>query len=149
MRELIRHAVSLDAQVHFAHMDDDPDLLGYYSPLYKLIVVRIGMTYSQRRWVLAHEIGHAYHDHKCGGLHARDRAERQANAYASRLLIDPAEYARLEAINPDRHWLAEEFSVTSDCISAYEEHCLTRLRGVTYSRARMGLGQWVHRAAVL
>lgn len=146
MRDLIHHASLLGVRVHFAHIDDDPELLGYYSPRHKVIVVRLGMTYAQARWVLGHEAGHAYHGHRCTGPRSRESAERQANAYAARLLIDPVEYERLERINPDQHWLAEEFSVHVDGIYAYEEHCLTRLRGVTYSSARMGVGQWAHRS---
>lgn len=149
LRDLIRHAASIGVRVHFAPIDDEPELLGYYLARRKMIVIRLGMTLAQSRWVLAHECGHAFHDHVCRGARARDAAERQANTYAARLLIDPAEYARLESINPDQHWLAEEFSVSSEAIFAYEEHCLTRLEGMTYSRARMGLGQWAHRAAVL
>lgn len=144
-RDLIHHAATLGAEVHFAHIDDDPELLGYFLPMHKRIVVRLGMTYVQSRWVLGHECGHAYYNHKCKGMHVRDAAERQANAYAARLLIDPDEYARLERINPDQHWLAEEFSVSVEGIFAYEEHWLTRLRGVTYSHARQGAGQWAHR----
>lgn len=144
--DLIHHAATLGAEVHFAHLDDDPGLLGYFLPKHRRIVVRLGMTFDQSRWVLGHECGHAYYNHQCSGPHVRDAAERQANAYAARLLIDPAEYARLEAINSDQHWLAEEFSVSVEGIFAYEEHCLTRLRGVTYSRARHGVGQWRHRA---
>lgn len=146
MRDLIHHAATLGTQVHFAHIEDDPELLGYYSPMHRKIVVRLGMTYAQTRWVLGHETGHAFYDHRCRGLIAQDAAERQADAYGAQLLIDPVEYARLERMNPDQHWLAEEFSVSVDAIFAYERHCLTRLRGVTYSRARMGVGQWSHRA---
>lgn len=148
MRDLIHHAATLGVKVHFAHIDDDPRLLGYYSPKHKIIVVRLGMTYAQTRWVLGHEAGHAYYAHRCTGAASRSMAERQANAYAARLLIDPEEYARLERINPDQHWLAEEFTVHVDAIRAFEEHCLTSLRGVTYTNARMGLGQWAYRAAV-
>lgn len=144
MRDLIGHIAALGVQVHFAHIHDDPHLLGYYSPAHRAIVVRFGMTQAQTRWVLAHEAGHAHHDHHCQGFNSRH--ERQANAYGATLLIDPAEYARLERINPDQHWLAEEFGVSVECIYAYEEHCLTRLRGVTYTRARLGIGQWTHRA---
>lgn len=146
LRDLIHHAGTLGVGVHFASLDDDPELLGYYSPASRLIVVRLGLTLGQSRWVLAHEAGHAYYNHRCAGMHRTDSTERQANTYAARLLIDPREYARLEAINPDQHWLADEFSVSVDAIFAYEEHCLTRLQGITYSRARMGLGQWDHKA---
>lgn len=149
LRDLIRHAASLDTRVHFAHIDDEPDLLGYYLAARKMIVLRIGMTLAQSRWVLGHECGHAYYNHACAGPLARAAAERQADAYAASLLIDPVEYARLAAINSDQYWLADEFSVAVEGIYAYEEYCLTRLTGVTYSRARMGLGQWAHRAAIL
>lgn len=145
-RDLIQHAGALGAGVHFAPIDDDPDLLGYFLPSRRRIVVKLGLTFGQSRWVLAHECGHAFYNHRCSGPHVRDAAERQANAYAARLLIDPAEYARLEAINPDQHWLADEFSVSVDAIYAYETHCLTRLRGITYSSARMGINQWAHKA---
>lgn len=145
LRDLIRHAGELGVGVHFASLGDDPELLGYFLPTRKVIVVRLGLTVAQSRWVLAHECGHARHDHHCGGMRNTDAAERQADAYAARLLIDPGEYARLERINPDQHWLADEFSVSVDAIFAYEKHCLTRLRGVTYSRARMGVGQWAYR----
>lgn len=149
MRDLIHHASTLGVRVHFAHIDDEPRLLGYYSPLHKVIVVRLGMTYAQSRWVLGHETGHAHYGHRCTGPASRSSAERQANAYAARLLIDPEEYASLKRINPDQHWLADEFSVHVDAIFAYEEHCLTRVRGVTYSHAREGAGQWAHRAMVV
>lgn len=145
LRDLIRHAGQLGVGVHFASLDDDPELLGYFLPSRKLIVLRLGMTVPQTRWVLAHECGHAYYDHRCGGGRNTDALERRADAYAARLLIDPAEYVRLERINPDQYWLADEFSVSVDAIFAYEEHCLTRLHGVTYSGSRMGVGQWVHR----
>lgn len=146
MRDLIRHAAQLGVRVHLAPIDDDPELLGYYSPAHKQVVVRVGMTRPQSRWVLAHELGHAYYDHHCSGPRTADGAERQADAYAARLIIDPNEYARLERINPDQHWLADEFGVSVDAITAYEQHCLTRVRGATYTRARLGIGQWVHRS---
>lgn len=149
LRDLIHHAATLGADVHFAPIDDEPELLGYFSPKHNRIIVRLGMTLPQSRWVLGHECGHAYYGHACSGMHVRDAAERQANAYAARLLVDPEEYARLEAINSDPHWLADEFSLHVDGIFAYEEHCLTRMVGVTYSRARMGVGQWAHRAVLV
>lgn len=149
LRDLIRHAASISADVHFAPIEDDPELLGYFLPSLRVIVVRIGMTVAQSRWVLAHECGHAYYNHSCSGPYAMGASERQADAYAARLLIDPAEYARLEAINPDQHWLADEFSVSVEAIFAYEKHCLTKLRGVTYAKAKMGVGQWAYRSATV
>jgi Zn-dependent peptidase ImmA (M78 family) len=147
LRDLIRHAGTLGARVHFAPIEDDPTLLGYFLPEQRRIVVKIGLVLGQSRWVLGHECGHAYYGHRCNGTRADDANERQADAYASRLLIDPVEYARLEAINPDPHWLADEFSVDVECIFAFERHWLTRLTGVTYTRAQMGAGRWAHRVA--
>lgn len=146
LRDLIQHAGRLGAGVHFAPIADDSELLGYFLPNRRLIVVKLGMTQAQSRWVLAHECGHAFYHHRCKGTRVSDAAERQADAYAARLLIDPDEYAKLEVINSDQHWLADEFSVSAEAIFAYERHCLTQLRGVTYASARMGVGQWAHRA---
>lgn len=146
LRDLIQHAGRLGAGVHFGPINGDDELLGYFLPNRRLIVIKIGMTQAQSRWVLAHECGHAYYQHRCKGLYVRDSAERQANAYAARLLIDPDEYAELKRINPDQHWLAEEFGIVAEGIYAYEEHCLTQLRGITYASARMGADQWAHRS---
>ena len=145
MRDLIRHATTLGARVHYAPLDDEPDLLGYYLPNKKIIVLRLGLTYAQTRWVLAHECGHAFHDHRCGNAHRTDAIERQADAYAARLLIDPAEYATLERINPEQHWLADELGVSVDAIHAYERHCLAQVRGAAYAHSRMGAGQYAYR----
>lgn len=144
LRDLIQHAGRIGATVHFAPIDNEDDLLGYFLPNRRLIVIRLGMTQAQSRWVLAHECGHAFYGHRCAG--STGSAERQADAYAAQLLIDPNEYARLELINPDRHWLADEFSVHVDAIFAFERYCLTQLRGITYASARMGVDQWSHRA---
>lgn len=106
------------------------------------ITLALGLTKPEARSTLAHELGHAHYGHGC----STPAFERRARTYAAHLLIDPAEYARLERINPDVHWLAEEFTVTPRIVTDYEQFCLTRLEGVTYSRARMGVGQWAHRA---
>lgn len=92
------------------------------------------------RSTLAHECGHAFYGHNC----TQPSFERQARKYAATLLIDPIEYARLEAINPDQHWLAEEFGVTPRIIFDYETFCLSRVRGMTYTLPRIGIGQWAH-----
>jgi len=146
MRELFEHAAQLGVSVHMAHIDDDPHLLGYYAPDRSIVVVRLGMIRLQTDWVLAHELGHAKYGHRCLGTYADTAAERQANAYAAALLIDPTTYAQLERVDPDQHWLAEELDVHVDAIFAYERHHLTALTGITYTRPRLGLGQWIHRA---
>ncbi|WP_433584604.1 ImmA/IrrE family metallo-endopeptidase [Microbacterium hydrocarbonoxydans] len=143
MRQLIRRAAEQGLRVHGKHLP--PGKLGFYSPLEARIYFSLRLTESERRSVIAHELGHAHYGHLCDGTR-RDRHESQADIYAARLLIDPAAYAELERVNPDQHHLAEEFNVTVDVIYTYEAHCLTRLRGITYSSPRMGIGQWAHRS---
>ena len=142
MRHLLAEARRLGIDVTLAHIEE-PDLLGYYLPEHNLIVLRAGMTRAQTRSVLAHELGHAHYGHDCSS----PTAERQADIYAARLLIDPARYAAIERYNSDQHHLADELGVTVDVVYTFEAHCLTQLRGVTYARPRMGLGQWQYRAA--
>lgn len=141
MRELIRLSAEQGLTVHAAHLPDD--VLGYYSPDEARIYFDLKLTNDERRSTVAHELGHAHYGHGCDS----DANERQADSYAARLLIDPDAYAALKRFNPDQHHLAEELRVTVDVIYAYEERCLTRMRGFTYSRPKMGAGQWKHRSA--
>lgn len=143
MRDLLAKAAEYGVMVHFWHLDENTR--GLYDHEDRSIFLNLRLTPVERRSTLAHELGHCHYGHT-GNSPAQ---ERLARAYAAKLLVDPAEYARLERINPDQHWLAEEFSVTAEIIFDYEHFHLTRVRGLTYSRARMGIGQWAHRAAVL
>lgn len=143
MRRLLSIANQLGYQVHISDIEDDPELLGYTVPSEGIIVLRLGMTQNQTLSVLAHELGHAYHGHDCDSR----RNEDQANAFAARLLIDAADYADLERVNADPHYLADELNVTVDLIHAYRQHCLTALRGIGYAHARMGAGQSRYRSA--
>lgn len=142
MRELLALAAQYGVGVHYWDLPERTR--GLYDHEEKLIFLNLRLTYYERRSTLAHEIGHAHYGHEC----SYPRGEKQARAFASKLLIDPEEYARLERINPDPHWIAEEFSVTAEIIFDYERFHLTRVRGLTYSRARMGIGQFAFRAAV-
>lgn len=140
MKGLLRIAGELGYEVHAVHMPDG--LLGGYYPDHRMICIDVRLTPNERRSVLAHEIGHAYYGHQCDS----PTAERQADRYAARLLIDPALYAELERINPDQHYLADELNVTVDLIHTYERHCLTQVNGTTYALSKMGAGQWAYRA---
>ncbi len=143
MRQLLREAHRLGVSVHIARIDDDPSLRGYYVADRGMIVLRYGLTRAATRSVLAHELGHAFSRHACDG----PVAERQADIYAARLLIDAETYARLGRVNPDPHDLAERLDVTVDVIRTFEAHCLTRLGGITYASPKMGARQWAYRAA--
>ncbi len=136
MKQLLARAAALGISVHVWQLDRDVN--GLYDDLERIIYLTLGLTIPEQRSTLAHELGHARYGHDCTNA----KAERQARAYAAALLIDPVEYAYLERINADQHWIADELMVTPRIIFDYERYCLTRLRGVTYARAKMGIGQW-------
>lgn len=133
-------AASMGIRLHATHLDDDT--MGLYSPDEGRIYFDIRLTPNERRVTIAHELGHAHYGHVC----STPSNERQAELFAARLLIDPAEHARLAPVHPDREHLAEELSVTVDLLHTYETRCLTQLRGVTYASPKMGVGQWRYRA---
>jgi len=139
LKQLLGRAAKMGYAVHV--WDLGPRLAGITDIQEQSITLNLDLTHAERRSALAHELGHAHYGHS----HSTPRAERQARAYAAALLIDPREYSTLERINADQHWLAEEFTVTPRIIFDYEALCLTRLRGVTYVRPRLGIGQWAHR----
>ncbi|WP_336647574.1 ImmA/IrrE family metallo-endopeptidase [Microbacterium sp. MMO-10] len=135
MLELIRFAASQGIEIHASHLDED--VFGYWSPDEGRIYYDLKLTPNEARVTVAHELGHAYYGDRCDG----DRADRRAEKYAAALLIDPEEYARLEALDPEQNYLADELGVTVDLILFYEEHFLTRLGDVTYTRPRHGRAQ--------
>lgn len=132
MLELIRFAAASGIEIHAAHLEDD--VLGYWSPDEGRIYYDMQLTPNEARVTVAHELGHAHYGHRCDSI----RHEHQAEMYAASLLIDPAAFADVEALDSDHHNLADELRVTVDLIQFYEQHCLTRLRGVTYTNARHG-----------
>lgn len=145
MRKLLATANRLGVLVFACKLPGD--MLGCYVPDQQRIYLDTRLTPAEQRTVLAHEIGHAYYGHGCTDGNATDAAhERRADVYAARLLIDPAEYERLELIHPDPHLIADELGVTVGLVEIYRAHCLTALHGVTYADARDGSGQWAHRA---
>lgn len=141
IKALLTHAASLGVEAHVAYLPRDRR--GIYDHARRRIVYAIDLTPIEQVSVFAHEIGHAYHEHVCDG---DLNAERQADVYAARLLIDPEDYALLERITSDVELIADELGVIPELVDAWQQHCVTRLRGVTYTRARMGLGQWRHRS---
>ena len=143
MRRLLAEARRLGVSVHIARLEDDPTLRGYYLAEPGIIVLRHGLTRAESRSVLAHELGHAFYRHDSDSA----LAERQADIYAARLLIDSEEYARFERVNPDPQSLADELGVTVDVIRTFGTHCLMQVCGVTYALPRMGARQWAFRAA--
>lgn len=139
MKELIAHAASLGVSVHVAHIDGPHR--GFYDAESKIVVYDYDLTPVERRTVLAHELGHAFYDHRCYG---NPQFEEAADFYAACLLIDPVEYEAAEAIDPSIGAIAEELGVEPKLVRVFEKRALTRLQGITYVRSRMGAGQYVH-----
>ncbi|MBT2485773.1 MULTISPECIES: ImmA/IrrE family metallo-endopeptidase [unclassified Microbacterium] len=127
-------------EVHAIDMPEGD--LGYYAADEQRIYFNLICTPDERRAVIAHELGHHHYGHACGD---HPPNERQADAYAATLLVAPDLYAELEQINSHAEWIAEEMGVTPEVILDYRTYCLQRLGRVTYTRARMGVGQWLHR----
>jgi Zn-dependent peptidase ImmA (M78 family) len=130
MRELIQHAAALGTRVVMTHMPDG--LLGAYSPFEARIYLDLGLTPSERRSVLAHELGHAYYGHTCD-QGPRSPLERQADTYAATLLVHPEDYAALERVSADPHYIAEELNVTVEIVHAFRRFVLQRLGTRTYA----------------
>lgn len=96
---------------------------GGFDPAHRIIRVDPGMSARTTRSVLAHELGHATLRHAPtphGRLRARQ--ERQADAWAARLLISPTAYAAAEELRgPHPASLAFELDVTVELVTAYQE----------------------------
>lgn len=140
MRDLLAKAAEYGLEVHGAHLEDDR--IGSYAPELGRIYFDLSLDVAERRSVIAHELGHAHHQHTCDSTWN----EREADTYAATLLVDPAWYAELEVINHDANWIADEMNVAPWIIEDYRRYCLSRLGDVTYTHARMGAGQWSHRS---
>jgi Zn-dependent peptidase ImmA (M78 family) len=96
---------------------------GGFDPAGRVIRLAPGMSVRTTRSVLAHELGHAVLAH-APTEHplTRGRQERQADAWAARLLITPQAYAAAEAIHgPHPASLAFELDVTVELVTAYQE----------------------------
>ncbi|GAB3616040.1 hypothetical protein GCM10027416_05970 [Okibacterium endophyticum] len=132
MKMLIREAHRLGLSVHAAHLPDDR--LGLYVPSENRIYFDLDLTPSEQRSALAHELGHAYHGHVCDDA----RSERQADAWAAEMLVDPVAFAAAERINSDTHSIAEELNVTVKIIEDYRTYCLQRLGDRSYGRSMRG-----------
>ena len=100
---------------------------GFYCDRDWLISLRDDLSDIGRRCTLAHELGHAYYRHAPVGGYLGQRQERQADEFAARILISPAEYALAEQIQgTDLYALAEELGVTAHIVEVWRKchtHC--------------------------
>lgn len=140
VKALLQYAAARGIRVHAAHLE--PGVLGEWYAEESEIYFDLDLTPNEAVSVVAHELGHAHHGHAC-----EDDAgdEAQADEYAARLLIDPHRLAQLERDGATVHDMAEDLQVTEELVDVFLARCLTRVRGITYTHARMGAGQWAHR----
>lgn len=74
-----------------------------------------------QRATLAHEMGHWYHSHDWTRDHDNEADERQADMYAARLLISPAEYAIAERESSDPRTIALALDVPLKLVAYWQE----------------------------
>lgn len=125
-------AASLDVTLCIDTLEEG--LLGFYEPSEARVYFAHGLTPSEERSVIAHELGHVYYGHE----HGDDRNEREAETWAAQLLIDARDYAEAEKHAHDLHSLAESLGVTEELVAHYRAHCLQRLGSRTYGRQARG-----------
>lgn len=136
MRDLVQIVARYGLRLHGDYLP--PNVRGYYSPTERRIYFDLRLTYNERRGTIGHELGHAHHGHDC----STDANERQADAFAARLLIHPDDYAEAARVNPDREHIADELCVPVDIVEAFETHCLARLGNKVYSSPKIGRSEW-------
>lgn len=124
MRGLMKIAVEYGVQVHVARLPEG--MLGAWVPSKMRIYIDLGLTFNERRSVIAHELGHVHYGHRCDS----GPNERQADAFAAQLLIDPKDYAMLERISTDAHYIADELGVTTEIVHDFRRFCLQDGSGV-------------------
>lgn len=97
-----------------------------------LILVNPRKPQIVQRCTVAHEAGHYWHGHDWTRSHDRARDEWQADLYAARLLISPAEYALAECLHgPHPGAIAKELDVTRRLVEVWQqnlEHSGTALK---------------------
>lgn len=93
---------------------DDSLPHGLWVPERRQIILRHGLDRVPRRYVLAHELGHAHQRDARSGCDSIDSlSERRADAFAALLLISQAEYAMAETeLGPSIAGLAHALDVT-------------------------------------
>ncbi|MBD8218253.1 ImmA/IrrE family metallo-endopeptidase [Microbacterium sp. CFBP 13617] len=140
MKYVLRYAARLGITVHAAHLEDG--VLGEWYEEEREIYVDLKLTPDETVFTIAHELGHAHNGDRCEG---EPEVEERADVFAAQLLIEPARYAQLERDGIHRHDIAEELGVAPEALDLWLRSSMLKLRGITYVKARMGVGQWLHR----
>lgn len=87
-----------------------PHDLGGWFPTQRLILIAPDQSWADRLHTMAHELGHALHDHPAGH---HPKHERVADEFAASLLIDPHAYIEAEQLYGEHTGaIAHELGVT-------------------------------------
>jgi len=118
MESLLAHAASLGLTVKWRDLGRRNGELTSSG----LVLLNPRKSLTTQRITLAHECGHHWHGHDWTRSHDRERDERQADAYAARLLIEAADYAAAERIvGPHPGALAKELGVTPRLVMLWQD----------------------------
>lgn len=99
------------------------------------IVINTRLHASFQCEVLAHELGHVYYGHDWRRPHDKARDEQQADHYAARLLISPADYALAEQIyGPHQGALAQALQVSTALIKAWQQSYIAEISRIELQR---------------
>lgn len=113
--------------------------------------IRLDPKLSRRaaRSVLAHEIAHAlFEDQPTPYGPVRAKQERRANEWAALYLIRPEAFAEAEHLRGGHTAsMAHDLGVTVEIVDAFRD-LLARYGDTVYVNAKMGAGQFAHRAEV-
>lgn len=106
--------VRMDYDTHGLLKDGD---LGGWFPDQRLILVRPDLGWRNLRHTVAHELGHAAHNHPANH---DPKHERQADEYAARLLIDERDYVQAEIVyDGNQQAIAHELGVTMHLLDVW------------------------------
>lgn len=138
---------ALGVNIEYAELSPGRD--GEYIHSRKLIRLRPGMSARLNRSVLAHETAHAIFadvPSRFGPVNAKQ--ERRADEWAALRLIRHEDYQRAELLHGGHAGaIAHELGVVRSIVEAYRR-ILIRIGDTVYVGAKMGAGQFAHRAEV-
>lgn len=94
--------------------------LGGWFPSARVILLHPDMGWRNRIHTLAHELGHAHHNHPAGH---DPRFEWKADLFAANLLIDPDAYREAElTYGPSLGAISAELGVTRQIVAVWRDH---------------------------